>query len=253
MISQASVGVGVPPQNMNVILDTGYVTHPLACTDACRSADLWIASSNCTSLRGCTSLPTLNITNSSTALDMNTTFSVKYGSGSASGEIFQDYVGFGGFNVSSQGFAVCDTVSPGLLSGNISGLMGTHSMLLFTLTDQRSRIPNSRSLRDHPLLAKPLPSRRPPRLPRLCLLPDPLCERHLCGCRRARWISHVRVSERIALCPPNQLRQDSPGDGELLAGPDGCCWGEWDERYGAGVTNGRDRHGVRLSLRNLED
>ena len=90
-----------------------------------RSADLWIASSRCTGFTGCYDVPTINITRSRTAVDINTSFSVRYGSGSASGEIWQDYVSFGGFNVSGQGFALCDVVSPGLLSANISGLMGT--------------------------------------------------------------------------------------------------------------------------------
>ncbi|GAA5984801.1 hypothetical protein JCM11641_002744 [Rhodosporidiobolus odoratus] len=116
----APVGIGVPPQYMNCILDTG-------------SADLWLASSLCasdsatstSSSTGCTlDTPLYNTTLSSTSLDMNTSFSVRYGSGSAQGEIWQDYVGFAGYNVSSQGFALVEQVSEGLLSGEISGLMG---------------------------------------------------------------------------------------------------------------------------------
>jgi hypothetical protein len=49
---------------------------------------------------------------------------VRYGAGAASGEVWKDYVGFGGYNVSGQGFAICDTVSSGLLNGNLSGLFG---------------------------------------------------------------------------------------------------------------------------------
>ncbi|KAL8276580.1 hypothetical protein RQP46_011003 [Phenoliferia psychrophenolica] len=107
----APVGFGVPPQYMNVILDTG-------------SADLWIVSTNCTTANGCDSIPLLSAANSSTAIDVETTFSVKYGSGSASGEIWKDYIGFAGYNVSNQSLALCDTVSTDLLNGNISGLMG---------------------------------------------------------------------------------------------------------------------------------
>lgn len=55
---------------------------------------------------------------------MNTSFLVKYGSGSAQGEIVQDYVSFGGYNVSNQAFAVVDSVSRDLLGGDIGGLMG---------------------------------------------------------------------------------------------------------------------------------
>ncbi|GAA6040109.1 hypothetical protein JCM8097_002032 [Rhodosporidiobolus ruineniae] len=111
----APVGIGVPAQYMNCILDTG-------------SADLWIASSLCLASAGgsgCSSTtPLYNASLSSTRLDMNTSFSVRYGSGSAQGDIFQDYVAFAGYNVSSQGFALVEDVSTGLLSGEISGLMG---------------------------------------------------------------------------------------------------------------------------------
>ncbi len=96
---------------MNVILDTG-------------SADLWIASSACTNATGCTSIPTYNMTYSNASTATGKSFSVKYGSGSASGDMYTDYVSFGGYNVSGQGFALCDTVSDDLLNGNISGLFG---------------------------------------------------------------------------------------------------------------------------------
>ncbi|GAA5923912.1 pepsin-like aspartic protease [Sporobolomyces koalae] len=108
----APVAIGVPPQYMACILDTG-------------SADLWIASTNCSSLTGCsTTTPLYNTTQSSTRLEMNTTFSVKYGGGSASGEIWQDYVGFAGYNVSSQAFALIQDIDGDLLGQGISGLMG---------------------------------------------------------------------------------------------------------------------------------
>ncbi|GAA5991460.1 hypothetical protein JCM10908_005714 [Rhodotorula pacifica] len=108
----APIGVGVPAQYMNCILDTG-------------SADLWIASNSCTSLTGCTSsIPLFNSSLSRTQMDMNTSFSVRYGSGQAQGEMMQDYVAFAGYNVSSQAFALVQSVSQDLLGGEISGLMG---------------------------------------------------------------------------------------------------------------------------------
>ncbi|GAA5911947.1 hypothetical protein JCM5296_000355 [Sporobolomyces johnsonii] len=108
----APVGIGVPPQYMHCILDTG-------------SADLWVASSACTTTSGCPlSSPLYNSTYSATRRDMNTTFSVKYGGGSAQGEMFQDYVGFAGYNVSSQAFAEIEDLSGDLIGGEISGLMG---------------------------------------------------------------------------------------------------------------------------------
>lgn len=86
---------------------------------------MWIASNNCTSSDGCTSTVSLyNSTLSRTAVDMNTSFSVRYGSGRAQGEMMQDYVSFAGYNVSSQAFALVDSVSHDLLGGEISGLMG---------------------------------------------------------------------------------------------------------------------------------
>ncbi|BGP22010.1 aspartic-type endopeptidase [Rhodotorula toruloides] len=109
----APVGIGVPAQYMNCILDTG-------------SADLWVAAEElCSSSTGCpASVPLYNTSLSLTQKDMNTSFLVKYGSGSAQGEIVQDYVSFGGYNVSNQAFAVVDSVSRDLLGGDIGGLMG---------------------------------------------------------------------------------------------------------------------------------
>lgn len=89
------------------------------------SADLWIASNYCTSLTGCSStVPLFNSSLSQTQVDMNTSFSVRYGSGQAQGEMMQDYVAFAGYNVSSQAFALVESVSRDLLGGDISGLMG---------------------------------------------------------------------------------------------------------------------------------
>jgi len=107
----APVGVGSPVQWMNVILDTG-------------SADLWMASSACTNTSGCTGIPTYNTSISNSFTSTGKAFSVKYGSGSATGQMHTDYVSFAGYNVSGQGFALCDTVSDDLLNGNISGLFG---------------------------------------------------------------------------------------------------------------------------------
>ncbi|KDE02625.1 hypothetical protein MVLG_06834 [Microbotryum lychnidis-dioicae p1A1 Lamole] len=107
----ASVGIGSPAQFMNVLLDTG-------------SADLWITGNGCTKTTGCVSNPLLNETASSSSIDMATSFTVKYGSGSAAGDLHKDNVGFAGYNVSNQTFAVVDTITNDLLSGNMSGLLG---------------------------------------------------------------------------------------------------------------------------------
>lgn len=70
---------------------------------------------------------------------MNTSFSVKYGSGSAQGEIFQDYVSFAGYNVSSQAFALVESVSETILGGEISGLMGASASSLPLVSRCRTR------------------------------------------------------------------------------------------------------------------
>jgi hypothetical protein len=47
-----------------------------------------------------------------------------FSQGFASGYLWTDNVTMAGYNVSSQGFAVCNQLSNGLLSGNVTGLMG---------------------------------------------------------------------------------------------------------------------------------
>jgi hypothetical protein len=93
---------------------------------------------------------------------MNTSFSVRYGSGSAQGDIWQDYVSFGGYNVSSQGFALVEDVSTGLLSGEISGLMGAFVLSFSFFSFDKSHPFSSRCF--------PLPLCYPHRSP---LLPIP--------------------------------------------------------------------------------
>lgn len=108
-----SISIGTPPQQLNVILDTG-------------SSDLWIASSNCTTATGCLNNlgPKFNPLTSLSSTTANTQFSIKYGSGSATGKMYSDNITFAGYNVSAQSFAVVDTVSSELLSRDVSGLLG---------------------------------------------------------------------------------------------------------------------------------
>lgn len=104
-----SLAIGTPAVSYDVILDTG-------------SADLWVADSDCVS--GCSSIPTFNTADSSTFVNKSTDFSISYGSGSASGFLGSDTVQMAGFSVSDQVFAVCDTVTSGLLTDPVSGLLG---------------------------------------------------------------------------------------------------------------------------------
>lgn len=105
-----SIAIGTPPTSFDVILDTG-------------SADLWLASEDA---RG--SLPedsvTFDPTRSSSYVPMNTSFSIKYGSGAAQGVLGKDTVQFAGFEVTGQVFGVVSNVTPTLLSTPVSGLLG---------------------------------------------------------------------------------------------------------------------------------
>ncbi|KAG6845013.1 hypothetical protein H0H87_001534 [Tephrocybe sp. NHM501043] len=104
-----SLAIGTPPVSYDVILDTG-------------SADLWVAESSCNS--NCDGVATFNPNASSTFITENTPFSISYGSGEASGFLGADTVQMAGFSVSNQTFGLCDTVSDGLLSSPVSGLLG---------------------------------------------------------------------------------------------------------------------------------
>jgi hypothetical protein len=52
--------------------------------------------------------------------------------GTASGIIMNDTIAMGGQRINSS-FAVCDTVSPDLLAGNVSGVMGLWSLNVWPL------------------------------------------------------------------------------------------------------------------------
>lgn len=64
-LSQAPIRIGTPPRQFNVIMDTG-------------SSDLWLASVNCTATE-CGTVPRVNPNNSSSAVDLATTFEIRYG------------------------------------------------------------------------------------------------------------------------------------------------------------------------------
>jgi len=108
-----TITVGTPPQAFQVILDTG-------------SADLWVASTNCTT----TCLPETPLYDGSRSSTFRTTggaagdVGILYGSGEVSGRLSSDNVGMGSFSVSSQVFIAVDTTSDGLLDGPVSGIMG---------------------------------------------------------------------------------------------------------------------------------
>lgn len=106
----APIQVGTPSQIFEVFVDTG-------------SADLWIASNQCTSTT-CEGITTLDTATSSSFKDLNQPFNITYGSGEAGGTLGQDTVTMGTFTVSSQTFGVVTQGSDQLLSNPVSGLMG---------------------------------------------------------------------------------------------------------------------------------
>ena len=55
---------------------------------------------------------------------VNSTFSIQYGSGAASGILGQDAVTLGGYTVAQQIFASCSSVDSGLIPSTVSGIMG---------------------------------------------------------------------------------------------------------------------------------
>ncbi|KAH8920748.1 acid protease [Atractiella rhizophila] len=103
------VSLGTPQQTFFVVLDTG-------------SSDLWLAGSSCNS--GCSGVTTFNPSSSSTFKNLNKSFSIRYGSGSATGTLGQDTVSLANQTITNQIFAVADTVASGTLNSPLSGLMG---------------------------------------------------------------------------------------------------------------------------------
>ncbi|KAK9895879.1 acid protease, partial [Cystobasidium minutum MCA 4210] len=94
----------------NVILDTG-------------SSDFWLVDNNCTSTE-CTQVNTFAANVSSSSSSTARDFTIRYGMGSASGQLWNDTVSLGGHELDNQTVALCDEVSGTLLGGNASGIMG---------------------------------------------------------------------------------------------------------------------------------
>lgn len=105
------ITAGTPPQQFNVIFDTG-------------SSNLWLPSKKCTN---CGLHPKYNSAASSTYVANGTSFYIRYGSGPVSGFLSQDSVGWGGLNVQQQLFAeITDVTGLGLAYsvGKFDGILG---------------------------------------------------------------------------------------------------------------------------------
>ncbi|ORY98754.1 aspartic peptidase domain-containing protein [Syncephalastrum racemosum] len=98
-----TVGIGTPPQNFTVALDTG-------------SADLWVPSTDCAT-QSCP-LARFERQNSSTISDTGETFAITYGIGSANGSYVRDTVSVGNISAPAQQFGLAantdSIIAPGI-------------------------------------------------------------------------------------------------------------------------------------------
>ncbi|KAJ7847653.1 aspartic peptidase domain-containing protein [Mycena leptocephala] len=107
-----TIGIGTPPQQFNMYLDTS-------------AADLFVAGTPCTSAAGCpTDIALYDNTKSSTAVNKSTTTtsSIAFQVGSVTGFIFEDTITMGSFVVLHANFL--DATQSNILSSPISGLLG---------------------------------------------------------------------------------------------------------------------------------
>lgn len=105
------ISVGTPPQNFNVIFDTG-------------SSNLWVPSKTCTN---CGSHPTYDSSKSSSYVNNGTFFGIRYGSGPVSGFVSEDVATVGDLAVKYQLFAeINNTQGLGLAYklGKFDGILG---------------------------------------------------------------------------------------------------------------------------------
>ena len=99
-----------PPQNLNVVLDTG-------------SADFWSAGDSCVG-QYCPKQQQFAKSTSSTWNGTGEEFRLKYGIGDVSGEAGTDTVSLAGITVEAQGTGVVDTVQVQAVSDPMSGILG---------------------------------------------------------------------------------------------------------------------------------
>lgn len=105
------VSIGSPPQPFTVIFDTG-------------SSNLWVPSSQCTSL-SCLVHKTYNSASSSSYTKNGTAISIAYGSGAVSGFISQDTVTWAGYSIRNVLFGEMTKLSgASWISAKFDGLLG---------------------------------------------------------------------------------------------------------------------------------
>ncbi|KZS89195.1 acid protease [Sistotremastrum niveocremeum HHB9708] len=131
------VGPTDAPTTFPVQLDTG-------------SADLWFASSAC-STSSCSSLPSNDLFNpTSTSVATDKPFNISYAAGSVSGPIYWDTVQVGGYSMSNQAFSAADEVkNEDLTSGwlGVAGFALPHdSLIAQTIGTTTSNSPDGATL-----------------------------------------------------------------------------------------------------------
>lgn len=91
------------------------------------SSDLWVPATNCLS---CGQTPPFDSTQSSTLQQVTSasgnsqSVRIRYGSGQVQGILVSDTVSMAGFNVNPQNFLLVESMTTGLLDGDVSGIMG---------------------------------------------------------------------------------------------------------------------------------
>jgi len=104
------VGIGTPPQQFNLLFDTG-------------SSDLWVPGQACTSSSSCLNHKKLDGSRSSTYQAGTQPFSIQYGTGSMTGVVSQDVVTIGGLSV-TQSFGEANTEADFFNQTAFDGILG---------------------------------------------------------------------------------------------------------------------------------
>ncbi|TRM64838.1 aspartic peptidase domain-containing protein [Schizophyllum amplum] len=147
----STVQMGTPPQDFEILMDSG-------------SADLWVGSTQCTSVTGadCGPHTFLGSDTSSSFQASNTPFQVTYGTGAVAGAIIQDNIAMGGLNLDAHTFGVATQETEDFADDSVpfDGLMG---LAQSTLSNQGVPTPPE-ALADAGLIDDAIVSYKIPRL-----------------------------------------------------------------------------------------
>jgi len=125
----ATIQIGNPPRDFSILMDSG-------------SADFWVGSEDCTSTSGggCGDHVFLGPQSSTSFVDSDTPFAVRYGTGNVSGTIVQDDLSIAGLALPRHTFGIANVESPEFSANRIpfDGLMG---LAQSTLSNQRTLTP----------------------------------------------------------------------------------------------------------------